>query len=107
FPGQWAPPAPTKYAVWPKFCARLTSGDERAACLDYVAQDWPRLSRFADANKALRAPVKGERRVVFMGDSITDNWSKPGYGGFFAGKPYVNRGIGGQTTSQMLVRFRA
>jgi lysophospholipase L1-like esterase len=45
--------------------------------------------------------------VVFFGDSITDNWSKAGYGGFFPGKPYVNRGIGGQTTSQMLVRFRA
>ena len=38
---------------------------------------------------------------------ITDNWSKPTYGGFFPGKPYVNRGIGGQTTSQMLLRFRA
>jgi lysophospholipase L1-like esterase len=45
--------------------------------------------------------------VVFFGDSITDNWSKAGYGGFFPGRPYVNRGIGGQTTSQMLVRFRA
>jgi lysophospholipase L1-like esterase len=45
--------------------------------------------------------------VVFFGDSITDNWSKAGYGGFFPGKPYVNRGIGGQTTSQMLLRFRA
>lgn len=105
FPGQWAPPATTKYAVWPKFCARFT-GDERAACLDYVAQDWPRLSRYADANRALAPAKKGERRVVFMGDSITDNWSKPGYGGFFPGKSYVNRGIGGQTTQQMLVRFR-
>jgi len=45
--------------------------------------------------------------VVFFGDSITDNWSKPDYGGFFPDKPYVNRGIGGQTTAQMLLRFRA
>jgi lysophospholipase L1-like esterase len=45
--------------------------------------------------------------VVFFGDSITDNWSKPPYGGFFRGKPYVNRGIGGQTTGQMLLRFRS
>jgi hypothetical protein len=44
---------------------------------------------------------------VFFGDSITDNWSKPEYGGFFPGRPYVNRGIGGQTTAQMLLRFRA
>ena len=43
---------------------------------------------------------------MFFGDSITDNWSKAGYGGFFPGRPYVNRGIGGQTTSQMLLRFR-
>jgi lysophospholipase L1-like esterase len=45
--------------------------------------------------------------VVFFGDSITDNWSKPDYGGFFPGEPYVNRGISGQTTAQMLLRFRA
>ena len=45
--------------------------------------------------------------MVFFGDSITDNWSKPDYGGFFPGKPYVNRGISGQTTAQMLLRFRA
>src|SRR5204862_3065829 len=46
------------------------------------------------------------RIVVFFGDSITDNWSKAGYGGFFPSRPYVNRGIGGQTTAQMLLRFR-
>jgi lysophospholipase L1-like esterase len=107
FPGQWAP-APTswKYPVWSRGCARFTAADERVACLEFITADWPRLSRYAEANAALGAPRAGDRRVVFFGDSITDNWSKPGYGGFFPGKPYVNRGIGGQTTAQMLVRFR-
>jgi lysophospholipase L1-like esterase len=72
-----------------------------------VASDFAGLYRFAQANAVLAAPRPGEARVVFFGDSITDNWSKEGYGGFFPGKPYVNRGIGGQTTAQMLLRFRA
>ena len=52
-------------------------------------------------------PADGESRVVFMGDSITDIWQQPRFGGFFPGKPYVDRGISGQTTSQMLLRFRS
>jgi len=52
-------------------------------------------------------PAKNEARVVFMGDSITDSWDDQKYGGFFPGKPYIDRGISGQTTPQMLVRFRA
>jgi lysophospholipase L1-like esterase len=68
--------------------------------------DWPNLARYRDANAKTAPPAKGEARVVFMGDSITDNWDNEGYGGFFPGRPYVNRGIGGQTTPQMLVRFR-
>jgi len=106
FPGQWAPsPADWKYPVWPKGCARF-EGTERASCLEFVAFDYGRLSRFAAANAALVAPRPGEDRVVFFGDSITDGWSKPENGGFFPGRPYLNRGIGGQTTAQMLVRFR-
>ena len=50
-------------------------------------------------------PVAGENRVLFMGDSITDNWGRQ-YGKFFPGKPYINCGISGQTTPQMLIRFR-
>ena len=65
--------------------------------------DWPNLKRYADANSKLAPPEKGENRVVFMGDSITDSWKLAEY---FAGKPYINRGISGQTTPQMLVRFR-
>jgi lysophospholipase L1-like esterase len=107
FPGQYAlAPADWRFPVWPSSCRRFEGG-ERAACLDFVVSDYGRLARFAAANAALAPKAKGETRAVFFGDSITDNWSKAGYGGFFPGKPYVNRGIGGQTTSQMLVRFRA
>jgi lysophospholipase L1-like esterase len=77
------------------------------SCLDVVASDFAGFYRYAEANAALAAPKPNEDRVVFFGDSITDNWSKPDYGGFFPGKPYVNRGIGGQTTAQMLLRLRA
>jgi len=74
--------------------------------------DWGFLAKYRDADKALPAPPTGEVRVVFMGDSITEGWgmkataTSPARGEFFPGKPYVNRGISGQTTPQMLVRFR-
>src|SRR6201991_706924 len=68
--------------------------------------DWPNLARYNEDNKKIAPPAKNEKRVVFMGDSITDSWDDPRYGGFFPGKPYVNRGISGQTTPQMLIRFR-
>jgi len=69
------------------------------------AQDWPNLQRYRQANDSLRAPAANERRVVFMGNSITDSWAKF-FPQMFPGKPYVGRGISGQTTPQMLVRFR-
>jgi lysophospholipase L1-like esterase len=68
--------------------------------------DWADLARFAADNAALGAPADDEARVVFLGDSITVGWSDA-MPAFFEGKPYVERGIGGQTTPQMLVRFRA
>lgn len=68
--------------------------------------DWPNLARYGNDNKTVAPPAKTDQRVVFMGDSITDSWDSPAYGGFFPGKPYVNRGISGQTTPQMLIRFR-
>lgn len=108
FPGQYAPPpGDWKFPVWSKGCARFTDVAERLACFEFLNADWGRLGRYATANAELAAPKPGERRVVFFGDSITDNWSKANFGGFFPGKPYVNRGIGGHTTGQMLVRFRA
>jgi lysophospholipase L1-like esterase len=69
--------------------------------------DWPALARYHNDNLKVAPPARNEARVVFMGDSITDSWDDPKYGGFFPGKPYVDRGISGQTTPQMLVRFRA
>jgi len=68
--------------------------------------DWPELGRYRHANASITALPKGEIRVVFIGDSITDLWDEKGFGGFFPDKPYIDRGIGGQTTTQMLVRFR-
>ena len=108
FAGQWAPPpAGAKFPVVPKPCFQMADPAQRSACLEHVVRDWPRLERYAAANAALAVPAKGERRVVFMGDSITDFWSKPAAGAFFPGKRYVNRGISSQTTGQMLLRFRA
>lgn len=69
------------------------------------AQDWANLERFNKENMELANPKSGEQRIVFMGNSITIGWlnSRPE---FFQGKPIVNRGISGQTTPQMLIRFR-
>ena len=80
--------------------------------LERVYNDWAFMAKYRDANKELPAPAPGEARVVFMGDSITEGWGQhgatppPERAAFFPGKPYVNRGISGQTTPQMLVRFR-
>ena len=77
-----------------------------------MMNDWAFLGRFRDADAALPPPAPGENRVVFMGDSITEIWTSNGVvppppgSQFFPGKPYINRGISGQTTPQMLVRFR-
>ncbi len=70
------------------------------------AQDWANTSRFKDDNAKLGLPGSGEKRVVFMGNSITEGWIRTSPE-FFTGKSYVNRGISGQTTPQMLVRFRS
>ena len=90
-------------------CHELDAAKEKLARLgwdDKLITDWPNLSRYRDANSKLGSPAKGEKRVVLMGDSITDVWVQPQFGGFFPGKPYVGRGISGQTTPQMLIRFR-
>ncbi|PYS40589.1 MAG: capsular biosynthesis protein [Acidobacteria bacterium] len=73
--------------------------------LETTLKDWPALAHYREANRGVAARAKNEPRVVFMGDSITDNWNKTGFGGFFPGRPYLDRGISGQTTPQMLIRF--
>jgi lysophospholipase L1-like esterase len=71
-----------------------------------ILLDWPALSRYADENAKLAPRAANEIRVVFMGDSITDAWIKRSPK-FFADNPgYIDRGISGQTTPQMLIRFR-
>jgi lysophospholipase L1-like esterase len=98
---QTPPPTPAAApTAAPDEMLRLRTQLERS---QRVLKDWPNLARYHDDNAAI-AP--GTVRVVFMGDSITDNWGRK-YGKFFEGKPYINRGIGGQTTPQMLIRFRA
>ena len=84
---------------------------KRLACIllfaatPLIAQDWANLNKFRQANAELGAPRPGEQRVVFMGNSITEEWA-PRFAEQFPGKPYIGRGISGQTTPQMLVRFR-
>ncbi len=68
--------------------------------------DWPQLQRYRAENAALPAAAPRQPRVVFFGDSITEGWGRTGSATFFAGKGYINRGISGQTTAQMLVRFQ-
>lgn len=90
----------------PAACAELPAVKRNLESAKKVLADWPNLDRYRAANQKVEPPAKHEERVVFMGDSITDGWSNPQSGGFFPGKPYLNRGISGQTTPQMLVRFR-
>ncbi len=80
---------------------------DQVARLQKLGSDYAQLARYRDDNAKLPPPTPGEQRVVFYGDSITDAWGRRGdETKFFAGKPYVNRGISGQTTAQMLVRFQ-
>ncbi len=81
----------------------LTAEKQRADRLQDRYNNYANWGRYREANAKLAPPAKGEDRVVFMGDSITDGWKLDQY---FPGMAFVNRGISGQTTSQMLLRFR-
>ncbi len=84
-----------------------TSPDDALAKAQAKLNDWAQLRRYAADNAALPAPDPAQPRVVFYGDSITDGWGRwADTGTFFPGKPYIDRGISGQTTPQMLVRFQ-
>lgn len=91
-------------AINPLYTAPPTSlSTDQVASMQQQLADWPQLGRYR-ADNARLAP--GQARVVFYGDSITDVWGRAKGTTFFPGKPYVNRGISGQTTAQMLLRFR-
>jgi lysophospholipase L1-like esterase len=77
----------------------------RKAQEEQFHNDWANLGRFRNDNKKTGLPLAGEVRVVLMGNSITEGWSRLD-SGFFAGRPFINRGISGQTTPQMLIRFK-
>jgi lysophospholipase L1-like esterase len=87
-------------------CQETAAAIQRVVQNDARQRDWPQLARYRQDNDNLAPPRAGDARVVFMGDSITDIWQQEQFGFFVAGKPYVDRGISGQTTPQMLVRFR-
>ncbi len=94
--------------VWAQKATAADKPDgEQVQRMQAQLADWPNLARYQADNEALPPVKEGEQRVVFFGDSITDAWGRSEKAGvFFPGKPYVNRGISGQTTSQMLVRFQ-
>jgi lysophospholipase L1-like esterase len=107
--GQAAPaPGDSPQAIDPTFTMPVASlTPHQIAGLQSQAADWPQLGRYREENEKLGPPSPGEHRIVFYGDSITDGWGRWNKAvPFFPGKPYLNRGISGQTTPQMLVRFR-
>jgi lysophospholipase L1-like esterase len=79
--------------------------EQRLAAQRRLLIDWAGLNRYGSDDSELKSPAPGQNRVVFLGDQITEQWGQ-GAEKFFPGKPYVNRGIAGQTSPQMLVRFR-
>jgi lysophospholipase L1-like esterase len=82
-----------------------TATPQQAATMRARLADWPQMEHYRAANAALQPVPAGEQRVVVYGASVAEYWGTRG-GAFFPGKPYLNRGIGGQNSSQMLVRFR-
>jgi lysophospholipase L1-like esterase len=97
---QQLPPSPVPS------CAELGAALVALTGNDARLRDWANVARYREANRTLLEKSSNEPRVVFLGDSITDVWVQPRFGEFFPGRPYVGRGISGQTTPQMLVRFR-
>ncbi len=105
-------PAPQASVPAKPAAASRTLEERRRTDAYWIEHDKKMLTDFGDlahyraADAATPPPAPGEKCVVFMGDSITEGWKIEGPGGMFPGKPYFNRGISGQTTPQMLVRFR-
>ena len=101
-----APPANSSQPAPPAPAAVTPAADPAAvlATLQKKLLDFPQLAYYRDRNAQLAPPAPGERRVVFFGDSITEGWGRH-WNDYFAGKPYIERGISGQTTEQMVLRF--
>lgn len=93
-------------AAMPAFAQQSMPTPEQIQAMRARLADWPQLGRYQAENAALPPAVAATKRVVFFGDSITEGWGRTGSQTFFPGKPYVNRGIAGQTTAQMLLRLR-
>jgi lysophospholipase L1-like esterase len=85
--------------------ATIAMLEQRLAAYRHLLSDWGGLTRYGSEDSEIKPPAPGENRVVFIGDQITEFWGR-GQARFFPGRPYFNRGIGGQTSPQMLVRFR-
>ena len=98
-PAQVAAPAQAAAPARPPL-----STEQQLAALQKKMLDWAQLGYYRDRNAALAAPAAGEQRVVFYGDSITELWGRS-WKASFGDKPYVDRGISGQTSAQMVVRF--
>ena len=103
--GRTGPPGPHLGLALIALATACASAHPTLPAQDPLRTDWANLARFREADRMLPRPGTNENRVVFMGNSITENWQQY-FATMFPGKPYVNRGISGQTTPQMLVRFR-
>ena len=98
--------APALFAQSPSPSSDVAKLQAQATKMEKTLQDWPNLNRYRSDNALVPVTPAGDR-VVLMGDSITDAWGRSrGKNNFFTGKGYINRGISGQTTPQMLIRFR-
>jgi lysophospholipase L1-like esterase len=93
------------FSMVPAVQAQKQMSDYEKMIYERNKVDWAYLNRYRDDNVKLGLPTAGEKRVVFMGNSITEGWKQLSPD-FFKGRPYICRGISGQTTPQMLVRFR-
>jgi lysophospholipase L1-like esterase len=90
----------------PQECAATVAAfEQQVEAQRKLLWDWAGLIRYGSENTELPKPKPEENRIVFIGDEITENWGQ-GVTPFFPGKPYLNRGVAGQTSAQMLVRFR-
>jgi len=105
--GDWLGEQGLLKPIDPKVQAHLDEEEKnRKINAERAGKDWAFIKKYEEENSNVPAPAKGENRVVFMGNSITEGWNSWGDPEFFSGKPYYDRGISGQTSGQMLLRFR-